>query len=83
MNEIAEANKFVIIYPQTSYLNLSKNETTKGCWDFFGYTKHSQNLFEQTYISKEGEQMKFLYDTYIDLVQGNINFESLTKLVSE
>jgi len=27
--------------------------------------------------------MKFLYDTYIDLVQGNINFESLTKLVSE
>ena len=77
MNDVAEANKFVIIYPQTAYMNLTKNETNKGCWDFYGYTKHSQTLFEKTYVSKQGEQMNYLYSLYQSLVRGSVEFYRL------
>ena len=86
MNDVAEANKYVVIYPQTAYVNITKNLTNSGCWDFFGYTKPVAPFFEKTYISKEGEQMKFLYELYLSLVQGSVEFtryDQKTKFESE
>jgi ABC-type branched-subunit amino acid transport system substrate-binding protein len=37
MNEIAEANKIIMIYPQTTTVKIHEFSSA-GCWDFFGYT---------------------------------------------
>lgn len=49
INEWAEANKIVVLYPsaKTGGMNL------KGCWDWFGYSGSN-------YLTKDGEQVKAL-----------------------
>lgn len=62
-NEIAEANDIVIIYPQNKDVFLDDLQNTMGCWDYVGYTKQG-TYGASTYLSKEGEQTKYLYSLY-------------------
>jgi len=52
LNEIAEGNKFVVIYPMVSLIPLNSKVDNLGCWDFFGYTNKGGSLPYQ-YMSKE------------------------------
>lgn len=54
LNEWAEANDIVIIYPQTVASTFSPMNP-EGCWDWWGYSGHD-------YAIKSGVQMKAVYD---------------------
>ena len=49
INEWAEANDIVVIYPQTNSKSISLLQE-KGCWDYFGF-------YGQDYALKSGGQM--------------------------
>lgn len=53
LNEWAEANDIIVIYPQTARDGPSEDDET-GCWDMWGYTG-------EDYALKSGVQMKALY----------------------
>jgi poly(3-hydroxybutyrate) depolymerase len=58
VNEWAESNNIVVIYPQTARNGPSENEEG-GCWDFWGYTGSD-------YALKSGKQMKAIYSMVQD-----------------
>ena len=37
-NEIAEANKIVVVYPQVKDVQLTPKQKSGACWDFVGYS---------------------------------------------
>jgi len=83
-NEIAEANKIVIIYPQVGDVQVTPTYKTGGCWDLVGYSDWDSTQF-MWYMTKNGEQPKFLYNLYQSLVQGKVEFTpiSLTEFSEE
>jgi len=52
MNQWADTNDIVVLYPQTI---ASSNNQWSGCWDWWGY------LNDPDYAQKSGPQMKSLY----------------------
>jgi poly(3-hydroxybutyrate) depolymerase len=54
LNDWAEANEIMVIYPQITSVQPYANETGE-CWDFWGYTGSD-------YALKSGIQMKAVYD---------------------
>lgn len=54
LNQWAEANDIIIIYPQTAKNGPSEIDE-KGCWDVWGYTG-------ENFATKNGIQMKAIYD---------------------
>ncbi|MGZ5800478.1 MAG: extracellular catalytic domain type 2 short-chain-length polyhydroxyalkanoate depolymerase [Burkholderiaceae bacterium] len=52
VNEWADTNSIIVVYPQTIASNLSPYNPN-GCWDWWGYTG-------STYAQKSGAQMTFL-----------------------
>ncbi|HZB93802.1 MAG TPA: PHB depolymerase family esterase, partial [Stellaceae bacterium] len=51
INQWADTNNFIVLYPQTTTLTSSNPE---GCWDWWGYLNAS-------YAQKSGPQMQALY----------------------
>lgn len=63
INDIAEANKFIVIYPTIKVIPLNTKTDNKACWDFFGYTNKGADL-PSAYMSKEAPQISYLYQLY-------------------
>jgi hypothetical protein len=55
INEWAETNNIVVIYPQTT----SSTGDSSGCWDFWGYTNPN-------FAIKSGVQMNAVWSTAQD-----------------
>jgi hypothetical protein len=59
LNEWAESNDIVVIYPQTNVESISLLDE-KGCWDYWG-------AFGYDYALKSGAQMKAVYEMAQDI----------------
>jgi hypothetical protein len=56
-NSLTESNKFIIMYPQTSIIPLTKTTDNIGCWDMWGFTDVETTVFGK-YVTKKGVQME-------------------------
>ena len=70
INELAEANKFVVVYPMVKLIESPKFDN-KACWDFFGYTNRGSDL-ASAYMTKTAPHIQYLYDLYQSFVQGTL-----------
>lgn len=63
-NEWAQANKFIVLYPQ-----IQRDQITNpnGCWDWWGYTS-------KDYHTKNGVQMKAIMEVVGKLKRGELSF---------
>jgi len=59
LNEWAEANDIIVIYPQTAKIG-PNGVDVEGCWDVWGYTG-------EDYVLKSGAQTKAIYNIAQDL----------------
>lgn len=64
LNEWADTNKIIVLYPQTSNSLLPNN--SGGCWDWMGYTNAN-------YALKSGPQMKAIMAEVNQLTGGHLN----------
>lgn len=63
LNEWAETNNIIVLYPQVSKSDLFPSNP-EGCFDWWGYTNGN-------YANKDGVQMKFTYDIMQAVMGGN------------
>lgn len=68
LNELAEANRFIVIYPQA--VKDSWQGNPKGCWDWWGYTGSN-------YALKSGPQMRSLKNLLNDFLQNKVQLQKL------
>ncbi|KAL4439541.1 hypothetical protein ABPG74_003943 [Tetrahymena malaccensis] len=86
INDVAEANDIVVLYPQTSK-NPIFPYNPEGCWDWWGYTEWNSMLAPTGYynfnsaglnfLSKEGLQIKSIWQMAQDLASGNKTSQKL------
>lgn len=57
LNEIAEANNLIILYPQASVSKIYPYNP-KGCWDWWGYDDIQVTPVTYWYGTKQGRQIK-------------------------
>ena len=75
-NEVAEANNFIILYPQTKRSDLLP-VNPEGCWDWWGYSDSLLTIGR--YVTKQGAQMSAISEMMKDLglnqeeIQGKIS----------
>ncbi len=68
LNELAENNEFIVLYPQAIQAPWLGNP--KGCWDWWGYTG-------QDYALKSGPQMRALKKLIDDFVQNKVQLQKI------
>lgn len=68
INEIAEANNIIVLYPQAAPNALRYNPM--GCWDWFGYVADELNYLQ--YATREGFQVRFVRMIINDLLSGTL-----------
>jgi len=66
MNEWAESNNIIVVYPQ-AIKSYSSPSNPNGCFDWWGYT---DSLLTDTYATNQGAQMK----TIRNMIKGFIGF---------
>lgn len=67
INEIAEANNIIVLYPQAKKSMITPSNP-QGCWDWWGY---SDSFLDKTkYVSKDGKQMNAIWEMVQDLCAG-------------
>ena len=66
LNEVAEANQLIIMYPQAKKSALNPH----GCWDWWGYTGVN-------YLWRESPQMSSIIKSIKKLIATNLSLESL------
>ena len=63
INEWADTNNIVVLYPQTI---ASANNNWLGCWDWWGYLNHDRD-----YAQKSGAQMRAIYQMVTRVTGGS------------
>lgn len=74
LNELAEANNLIILYPQVERSDIYPLNP-EGCWDWWGYSDTALTL--NHYVTREGTQMSAIYEMIKDL---GANFELLQQI---
>ena len=74
-NDVAEANNFIILYPQAKRSDLLPINL-EGCWDWWGYTDSLLTIGR--YVTKEGVQMSAIAGMMKDLgLDGDLNWDNI------
>jgi len=60
VNPIAEANNIIVLFPQI--VRSPEVQNSDGCWDFYGYTEPDSIVPKETYPTKNGVQMKAVWE---------------------
>ncbi|KAL4439544.1 hypothetical protein ABPG74_003946 [Tetrahymena malaccensis] len=68
LNEYAESNNIIVLYPQAKKSQLMPSNPN-GCFDWWGYTDTLPTSLK--YATKEGKQMKAIYTMITDLASGS------------
>jgi len=63
LNEWAETNNIIVLYPQISKSELFPSNP-EGCWDWWGYT-------DSNYSNKNGAQLKFVEAMITHMIGGS------------
>lgn len=66
LNEIAESNNFIILYPQAMASQLEPSNP-QGCWDWWGYDDGVLPIPTFKYVTKQGKQMAQIQNMLNDL----------------
>jgi poly(3-hydroxybutyrate) depolymerase len=70
MNELAESNDLIILYPQLTH----NDDVNPGeCWNTHGYYQRPYD-----YMGKSGEQNDSIYQAVMGLKDGTLKFRPLT-----
>lgn len=74
LNEIAEANNIVVLYPQAQKSTFNP-QNPNGCWDWWGYS--DSILTKLRYLTKDGLQMNAVWRMMNDLAGKSLKTEEM------
>lgn len=80
LNEVAEANNIIVLYPQAKASTMAP-QNPQGCWDWWGYTEGGISPLPTPssgkYVSKEGKQMSAIWNMVKDLAGEKVEYFDL------